>query len=1063
MSMKRKLVLALFPVAVAAGVGASAEEWRPAERWRGFNLMNMFIKANAPDPAPGENATGFLYANPQEYAEADFRMIRGWGFNFVRLPLDYRYWIKDDDWTKFDETAVGFLDRAIERGRRHGVHVQLCFHRAPGYFVSGPDRGDLFSDPEAQRVCALHWAFFARRYKGIPNDALSFNLVNEPPDRVPDEVYAAVAKKLIDAIRAEDPERFIVADGADFGRRPVRGLEGLHNVGQSLHAYFPATRLDANAWPPASADMPQGVFAGRGKEGWYAPFELVDVPPCRAAVRLHRVSGRVALVARADGREVARIELEPKEGDPAWEDYAYFDEWKVAQATYRGPDFTFDLPDGAASLDIGLDEGDWAEPVSVELVRTWDGARAVLPFVPERYADPRNRRHRFVSWDGPAFAADPAPDVQSRFDDPRLECIWRSCLSPWKETLESGTFVMAGEFGPMKGGDEGASLALVSDMLKAFKALDVGWSLWGLYGECGVIDAPRDGEETVDFGGRALDREMQRLLQEDGETKRTVKIDRRFMSVPVTNVTGGATCRIAVLDGGGERLQTLAMRIAKGEPDWEGSMDVSDWIGKTVTFVLESGYDARFGGLDRLRFTDAEPGAPALRDEPTRLQFHYTPPKGWMNDPNGLAWCGGEWRLMYQHAPFSCLNPWADSMFWGYATSPDLVHWTDRGDAVRPPPHSRTLISGSGVVDAENTAGFGAGAHVLVAVDGGLRLWHSLDGRNYEPCEGNPVAHVQGCDPKVVWYAPERKWVMATYGVEDDRWAVFFNSSKNLRDWTPESVYLGDPVAKGRETFLHECPGLAELKVEGEDATAWVVWCAGTEYAVGEFDGREFRPFEERLRVMPTKNTPYYAMQSFANAPDGRCVVVPWYRVPGRAPHFNQAMGLPCDLTLARTSEGLRMRRRPSQELKALRTGPAVPIEAFEGELAECAFICTPAPDATLEWDLRGMKLRYDAGARRLSVDGGEDVPWPLSGGRLGLRAFVDRQGIEVFSADGLRVMAWPDAAPDPANRRISFRGTGRIENATFKVWPLASAWLPRPDHKCGMRLLLATKAAKNT
>jgi hypothetical protein len=48
-------------------------------RWRGFNLLEMFYKGCS---------TGPLH-------EEDFQFISELGFNFVRLLLDYRIWIKD--------------------------------------------------------------------------------------------------------------------------------------------------------------------------------------------------------------------------------------------------------------------------------------------------------------------------------------------------------------------------------------------------------------------------------------------------------------------------------------------------------------------------------------------------------------------------------------------------------------------------------------------------------------------------------------------------------------------------------------------------------------------------------------------------------------------------------------------------------------------------------------------------------------------------------------------------------------------------------------------------------
>lgn len=64
-----------------------------------------------------------------------------------------------------------------------------------------------------------------------------------------------------------------------------------------------------------------------------------------------------------------------------------------------------------------------------------------------------------------------------------------------------------------------------------------------------------------------------------------------------------------------------------------------------------------------------------------RLDFHYTPHKNWMNDPNGLCYFKGHYHLYYQHNP---LNPFWGNMSWGHAISTDLINWTDQVVAMVP-------------------------------------------------------------------------------------------------------------------------------------------------------------------------------------------------------------------------------------------------------------------------------------------------------------------------------------------------------------------------------------------
>jgi len=197
-------------------------------RWRGFNLTEL---------------TGG--ARGQAFRESDFALMAEWGFDFARLPMSYWAWSSPRDWMTIDEAALAPVDQAIEWGRRYGIHVNLNFHRIPGYCVNGREREphQLFDSPPAEMARALeagvhHWAYFARRYRAIPGGRLSFDLFNEPPFMPDQSRYVEIARALIAAIRAESPDRLIFADGADIGQTPILGLIDAGIV-QSTRGYLP--------------------------------------------------------------------------------------------------------------------------------------------------------------------------------------------------------------------------------------------------------------------------------------------------------------------------------------------------------------------------------------------------------------------------------------------------------------------------------------------------------------------------------------------------------------------------------------------------------------------------------------------------------------------------------------------------------------------------------------------------------------------------------------------------------------------------------------------------------
>jgi endoglucanase len=205
-------------------------------RWRGFNLLAKFMADDE-----------------RRFREEDFEWISELGFDFVRLPMDYRCWT-GNSWQDISEEKLSEVDEAVEYGRRHDIHVSLNFHRAPGYTVASPSEvTDLWTEQEPRETCALHWQTFAERYQDLSNEQLSINLVNEPADCDPAD-YAETVRYLTDAIHAVDPDRLVIADGLGYGRSPVTELSEC-DVAQSTRGYDPmpvshfhADWIDVDEW-----------------------------------------------------------------------------------------------------------------------------------------------------------------------------------------------------------------------------------------------------------------------------------------------------------------------------------------------------------------------------------------------------------------------------------------------------------------------------------------------------------------------------------------------------------------------------------------------------------------------------------------------------------------------------------------------------------------------------------------------------------------------------------------------------------------------------------------------
>ncbi len=473
---------------------AETPTWRPETRWRGFNLLELFS----------------YRGQPAAFREHDFRLISELGFNFVRLPLDYRFWICDGNWEAFDDSKLAPIDQAIAWGKKYGIHVQLCFHRAPGYTVAQPSEPhNLFSDEHALRVCCHHWSRFARRYQGIPSHAVSFNLFNEPGE-VEEAAYAKVAGALVAAIRTEDPDRFIVADGIAWGGRPAQSLFKL-GIGQAMRGYKPmsishylaswvGTPSAEPIWPPPQAVSP---LYGPIKAPLNVPLVMERVPAGTLTLRLGMVSGRVCLRVTADEAVVLKCDLDPKPGTAGWTNVVYKSEWKISQGRCLSV-LSVDLPKGAQRLSVSIPQGDWAQLSQVTLTGK-SGQAESLWF--EQTWGKTNRVFRFMG-----FGACPAFQSGAEACD-GLTYLRQNVINPWQPAFDAGIFTMVGEFGAFKHTPHPLVLKWMEDNLKLWKEAGLGWALWNFRGTFGILDSERADVRYEEFHGHKLDRRMLDLLQ----------------------------------------------------------------------------------------------------------------------------------------------------------------------------------------------------------------------------------------------------------------------------------------------------------------------------------------------------------------------------------------------------------------------------------------------------------------------------------------------------------------------------------------------------------------------
>jgi fructan beta-fructosidase len=323
------------------------------------------------------------------------------------------------------------------------------------------------------------------------------------------------------------------------------------------------------------------------------------------------------------------------------------------------------------------------------------------------------------------------------------------------------------------------------------------------------------------------------------------------------------------------------------------------------------------------------------QNEPHRPLIHFTPQKGWMNDPNGMVFYNGTYHLFFQHNPD---KPVWGPMHWGHAISADLVNWKEQPIALYPDALG-TIFSGSAVIDVNNTAGFGKNAMVAIYTNHshaiekeGFETYqtqgiaYSLDeGKTWTKYKGNPVLpnpHIRDFrDPKVMWHEATKKWIMTLATLDH----ITFYSSPDLKSWKEESQFGKNIGAHGG---VWECPDLIRFSVDGKQAWVLIVNLnpggpnggSATQYFTGDFDGSVFKPFDTLIRWMDY-GPDNYAGVTWSNTGD-RKLLIGWmsnWQYANLVPtqNWRSATTIARELKLVKRGSEYFLASEPVKELRA--------------------------------------------------------------------------------------------------------------------------------------------------
>lgn len=427
--------------------------------------------------------------------------------------------------------------------------------------------------------------------------------------------------------------------------------------------------------------------------------------------------------------------------------------------------------------------------------------------------------------------------------------------------------------------------------------------------------------------------------------------------------------------------------------------------------------------------------------EKWRQLLHLEPPRGWLNDPNGLCWFNGKYHVFFQYAPDNVNG--GVKKCWGHYESPDLLKWSFTGTVLFPdiPEDRDGVYSGSAIIAngamelfyTGNVKEIGDYDYITSGRGANVIRVSSKDGRSFSEkrvlLRNDDYPEYCSChvrDPKL-WKENGKYYMVLGARTLSNEGCVLIYESDNLSEWR-----FVKRLSVPNFGYMWECPDLFDvdgqklLSISPQGLLNYEMRFQNL-YSSGYFrlDNDSLRDFEEW-----DYGFDFYAPQTF-EAPDGRRILIGWmgigdsnYTNPTVELGWQHCLTLPRELTV---SEDGAILQNPVKELEALRDKEIsvsdngketvkAPFELFGNVNGEFEIMLNNT--VVLSYDKKVFHLKFEDESqgfgRRLRNAEIEECK--------NIRVIADISSLEIF-LDGGRKVLNTRFYPGDANIKVSAHG----------------------------------------
>ena len=203
--------------------------------------------------------------------EEDIEVIKNWGLDHIRVPIDYD--LVEDNEGNYKEDGFAYLDKVLDWAEKYGLNMILDLHKTFGFsFDDGEAETGFFENASYQERFYKLWEEFAKRY-GKYSDRLCFEILNEVTEKEYCDIWNEISTKCIKRVRAIAPDIKILLGG--YYNNSIEALKDLalpvdENIVYNFHCYEPLVFTHQGGYWVAGMDtnfrMPFDVTYGKYNE-----------------------------------------------------------------------------------------------------------------------------------------------------------------------------------------------------------------------------------------------------------------------------------------------------------------------------------------------------------------------------------------------------------------------------------------------------------------------------------------------------------------------------------------------------------------------------------------------------------------------------------------------------------------------------------------------------------------------------------------------------------------------------------------------------------------------------